>query len=149
MTPESLEGLSGPEAAATALEWAIWNAGMPIVDIQGIKAKAAELRAHKTPAQEPVELPFALPVYVDPIKGADNENHYVLRSATDEAICLFANSTFAERAAIVGCINARPAAMSEALGLLREALPICKHAYRENVADRIAAFLKAHGGEHE
>ena len=58
MTPSSLEGLTPQEAAARALEYAakrMYGAHIHFNDAfilaNHLRAKAAELRAHKTPAQ--------------------------------------------------------------------------------------------------
>ncbi len=141
MTPESLEGLSGPEAAAKALEWVLSGDRMP----HPIRAKAAELRAHKTLAQEPVAFLFQ--------HGDTGFTQSIPPHEVDDFVRL--NPRWIE----VGPLYTRPAAMAEALGLLREAESWvdCSHPHwdakepgtLEKLHARIAAFLKAHGGEHE
>ncbi len=135
MTPESLEGLSPQEAAAKALQW-VW-ATPP--NYMNLTAKIDELRAHK-PAQEPV--------------ATIHSDGYWTRFGSKDPFpfgCNHAKLT----------VYTSPAAMAEALGLLRE-VSITLHSLAAAldllggdgnsiapIRERIAAFLKAHGGEHE
>ena len=137
MTPESLDGLTPQEAAARALQW-VW-ATPP--NYMNLTAKIDELRAHKTPAQEPVAFLFQ--------HSDTGRTQSIPPNEVDDFERL--NPRWIK----VGPLYTRPAAMGEALGLLKEARG-CIHYYRRaegadapKVEYDIAAFLKAHGGEHE
>ena len=129
MTPESLDGLTPQEAAARALQW-VW-ATPP--NYMNLTAKIDELRAHKTPAQEPVAFLFQ--------HSDTGRTQSIPPNEVDDFERL--NPRWIK----VGPLYTRPAAMGEALGLLKEAEEFAPMS--PSLRQRIAAFLAKHGGEHE